>query len=285
MRSLFLVPVVLLGTVSAQDRPLPDRDTLIAEVKSRLAPDESRQRGYMFLERRTEQKVDASGRTTEESVRVFEVYPGLPGQERYRRLIEENGQPVSADELARQDRERQDDVEAYSRKLASSDERARLDRAAERRRARYAAATDDIFRVYDIQVTGREPIEGHAAIVATLTPKEDAQPQTDEGRIMSHFKARAWISESDYELMRAEIEAIETLSFGFGIIARVHKGTVATYERSKVDEEVWLPERVTWTASARVLLLKSLRRRGTSEFSNYRKYTVDTSTTYKAPPG
>jgi hypothetical protein len=42
---------------------------------------------------------------------------------------------------------------------------------------------------------------------------------------------------------------------------------------------------VTWTASARVLLLRSLRRRGISEFSNYRKYTVDTSTTYKVPPG
>ena len=34
---------------------------------------------------------------------------------------------------------------------------------------------------------------------------------------MTHFKARAWISESDYELVRAEIEAVDTLSFGLGL--------------------------------------------------------------------
>ena len=37
-------------------------------------------------------------------------------------------------------------------------------------------------------------------------------------------------------------------------------------------------------ASARVLLVKRLRLRGVAEFSNYRKFTVDTSTTYTQPP-
>ena len=83
------------------------------------------------------------------------------------------------------------------------------------------------------------------------------KPLTDDGKIMRKFKARAWLSESDYELVRAEIEAIDTLSFGFGLLARVHKGTVATYERRKVNNEVWLPAEVTWTASARVLLLQT----------------------------
>ena len=36
-------------------------------------------------------------------------------------------------------------------------------------------------------------------------------------------------------------------------------------------------------AGARVLLLKTLRLRGVSEFSGYRKFTVDTSTTYTNP--
>ena len=130
----------------------------------------------------------------------------------------------------------------------------------------------------------RESIEGHDTILATLTPKEGVKPQTDDGKVMRHFKARAWISESDYELVRAEIEAIDDLSFGMGLLARVHKGTVATYQRRKVNNEIWLPEQVTWTASARVLLLKRLRLRGVAEFSGYRKFTVDTSTTYKSPP-
>ena len=101
----------------------------------------------------------------------------------------------------------------------------------------------------------REAIDGHDTIFATLTPKAGVKPLTDDGKIMRHFKARAWISESDYELVRVEIEAIDTLSFGLGLLARVHKGTVATYERRKVNNEVWLPAEVTWTASARVALV------------------------------
>ena len=80
-------------------------------------------------------------------------------------------------------------------------------------------------------------------ILATLTPKKDARPQTDEGKMMRHFKARAWISESDHELVRVETEAIDNLSFGLGLLARVHKGTVATYQRRKVNGETWLPQK------------------------------------------
>ena len=100
---------------------------------------------------------------------------------------------------------------------------------------------------------------------------------------MRHFKARAWVSESDYELVRVEIEAIDDLSVGLGLLARIHKGTTASYQRRKVNDEVWLPAQVAWTATARVLLVKSLRVRGIADFSGYRKFTVDTSTTY-APP-
>jgi hypothetical protein len=284
MREVFLA-MVLFGAVAAQDRPLPDYETFAAQVRAHLARDEERQSGYTFLERRIEQKLDAAGRSKDEAVKVFEVYPGLPGEDRYRRLIEEDGRPVATDKLAEQDRGRLKDVEAYARKLSSSAEREKAARDLEKVRRRYAAAVDDLFRIYDIRMVGRDSIEGHDTIVATLAPRVDAKPQTGDGKIMRHFKGRAWISESDYELVRVEIEAIDTLSFGLGFLARVHKGTVATFQRRKVNDEVWLPERVTWTASARVLLLKSLRLRGMSEFSNYRKFTVGTSTTYTRPPG
>ena len=288
MRSALLtlaLSITLLSVGATEQRPLPDYETFAAQVKKHLATDEARQSGYTFNERRVEQRLDASGRTTEEAVKVFEVYPGLPGEDRYRRLIEEDGKPVPPDKLAQRDRERQRDVESYARKLSSAPEREKATHAVEKERSRYVAAVDDIFRVYDIHMARRELIEGHDTILATMTPKVDPKPRTDDGKIMTHFKARAWISESDYELVRAEIEAVDTLSFGLGLLARVHKGTVATYQRRKVNDEVWLPERVTWTASAKVLLLKSLRLRGVSEFSNYRKFTVDTSTSYARPPG
>jgi hypothetical protein len=285
VRPIALALIALsLANPAAQDRPLPDYETLAAQVKAHLATDEERQSGYMFIERRTEQKLDGSGRPKDESVKVFEVYPGLPGEDRYRRLIEEDGKRVPQGKLALQDRERQKQVESYARRASIGTERQSETRQREKERRRYRAAVDDLFRIYDIQMVRRESIEGHGTILATLMPKNGVKPQTDDGKIMRHFKARAWISESDYELVRVEIEAIDDLSFGLGLLARVHKGTIATFQRRRVNNEIWLPEQVTWTASARVLLLKGVRLRGVSEFSGYRKFTVDTSSTYTNPP-
>jgi hypothetical protein len=279
-RTLLALLVVSTQVAVAQDRPLPDFETFATQVRKRLAIDEERQSGYTFVERRTEERLDGSGRTKSQTVSVFEVYPGLPGEDRYRRLIEQNGKPVPADRLAKQDLERRKEVEAYSRRIASAPQRQKVTRDLEKDRREYEDAVEDIFRVFDIRMVRREPIDGHDTIFATLDPKANARPLTDSGKIMRHFKARAWISESDFELVRVEIEAIDTLGFGLGLLARVHKGTVATYERRKVNGEVWLPAEVTWTASARVLLVRRLRVRGMAEFSNYRKFTVDTATTY-----
>jgi len=272
--------LLLVTTATAQERPLPDFETFAAEVKKHLETDEERQSGYTFIERRVEQKVDKSGRTKDETVKVFEVYPGLPGEDRYRRQIEENGKPVPPDKLAKQDRDRQKEVEEYARGLSNVPRQQAAAREHARARREYSAAVEDLFRIYDIRMLRREALGGHDTIVATLTPKAGVKPLTDDGKVMRHFKALAWISESDYELVRVEIEAIDTLSFGLGLLARVHKGTVATYERRKVNDEVWLPAEVTWTASARVALVRVLRLRGVAAFSNYRKFTVDTSTTY-----
>lgn len=282
MRPL-VIALILTAAPFAQERPLPDFNTFAAQVKKHLATDEERQSSYTYIERRTEQKVDSSGRQTSESVKVYEVYPGLPGQERYRRLIEENGRSIDSETLARRDRERQQDVHSYVKAQSSESQRQKAAREHEKARRRMSAAIDDLFRIYDIHMIRREPINGHVTILATLDPREAVQPQTDDGKIMRNFKARAWISESDYELVRIEIEAIDDLSFGMGLLARVHKGTVATFERRKVNNEVWLPAKVTWTASGRVLLLRRLRLRGISEFSGYRKFTVDTSSTFGQP--
>jgi len=282
MRFLVLA-AILVAAPLAQERPLPDFNTFASEVKKHLATDEERQSGYVFNERRVEQKVSADGRVTGQSVRVFEVYPGLPGEDRYRRLIEEDGRAVAPNKLAQQDAERRKKAEEYARKQTVVSERQKEARQLDKARQEYSAAVEDIFRIYDIQMLRREQIEGIDTILATLTPKPGARPQTDDGRVMRHFKARAWISESDYELVRVEIEAIDNLSFGLGLLARVHKGTVATYQRRKVNGETWLPLQVTWTASGRVLLVRRLRLRGISEFSNYRRYSVDTSTTIDSP--
>ena len=83
--------------------------------------------------------------------------------------------------------------------------------------------------------------------------------------------------------MRLEAEAIEPIPIALGLLARMHKGARLAFERRKVNGEVWLPARVSYSGSARVGLIKTIRRGGSSEFSNYKKFTVGTTTTFEGP--
>ena len=89
-----------LGLPGAQERPLPDQATFLAETRKHLQTDTSVQGSYMYVETQREVKLDKNGRTQEQSVKVYESYPGLPGEPRWERLISENGRPVSREELS-----------------------------------------------------------------------------------------------------------------------------------------------------------------------------------------
>jgi hypothetical protein len=266
--------------VAAQEPPLPDFQAFAREVKARLQTDDELQTGYAFTERSVEQTLDGDGRVRQQTVKVYEVYPGLPGEERYRRLIEENGRPVPPDQLEKADRERKKKAERYARELATrtdAEYREQLKEYEKWRRQR-SDEIEDIFNVFDIRMLGRERIEGHGTIAFTLVPRVDAKPKTDSGRMMRHFSARAWISESDYVLVKVDVEALENVSWGLGLLARLHKGATASYQRRKVNDDAWLPARVEYRGSGRVLLVRRIRTGGYSEFSNYRKFTVETTT-------
>ena len=271
----FLTPGSTLG---AQNQPLPDQESFLNETRKHLQTDSTLQSSYVYVETRRELKLDKDGRTREESVKVVESYPGFPGEDRWERVIAEDGRPVPPEELAKQDRERRQKADEIVQRLAkdSSKELARQERELQKDRRERDEALSDIFNVFEIRMIGRERIEEHDTIAFVLTPRRDAKPKTHAGDQMRHFSVRAWVSESDHELVKVEAEAIDDLKFGWGVLARLHKGARLSFLRRKVNGEVWLPAVVNYTGSARVGLLVTLRRSGTSEFSGYRKYSVDT---------
>jgi hypothetical protein len=285
MTRIGLALLVAGATLTAQDRPLPDQESFLKETRKHLQTDSALQSSYVYVETRREQKLDKQGRIREESIKVFESHPGLPGEARWERRIAENGRPVAADELAKQDRERQTKAAAMARRLTEDGpkERARQEREYQKARRERDEAVGDIYTVFDIRMIGRERIEGHDTIAFSLTPRAGATPRTTEGRQMQHFNVQAWISESDYELVKLDAEAIDTLSFGLGVLARLHKGARLSFLRRKINGEVWLPAVASYSGSARVSLLFTLRRAGSSEYSGYRKYSVDTSSTIATP--
>ena len=284
-RAVIVVPLAVTA-LAAQDRPLPDQESFTREVRARLRTDSSLQSGYIYTETRREQKLDGSGKVKEESVKVYESYPGLPGEgERWERLLSENGRPRPASELEKELRDRQKKAEALAREATEQPAKlqAQQQRETAEQRREFDAILDDLFLVYNIRMERREAINGHDTIVFSLTPRPNAKPRTREGSQMRKVIVRAWVSESEKELVRVDADVIDTLSIGLGLLARVHKGSKFSFLRTKVNNEVWLPSRFTVSFSARLGLVAVLRRSGGSEFSGYRKFSVDTSTTIEAP--
>lgn len=278
--------LALAAPATTQDRPLPAPEPFLKQVRAHLETDASRQFGYSYLETRHRTSIDGKGRRRDESVTVLESYPPLPGEdERWERVMERDGKRVPDAELRKADDERRKKAERIARTVSAQTPADRVSverqRAADRRER--AELVDDVFVVYDIAMLGREQVEGHDTIAFSLQPRRDAKPRTREGRMLKAFRGRAWVSESDFELARLDVEAVDTVSIGLGLLARVHKGTTVSFTRRKVNGEAWLPARAEYVVSARVLLLKRLREGGLFEFSNYRKFTVDTSTAIESP--
>jgi len=290
MRSNCIVVLLLIhaATSAAQDRPLPEIEPFINEVRERLQIDRTLQTNYTYVEIRRELTLDKKGRATGVSEKVFESYPGFPGEPRWERLIAEDGTPVPAEKLEEGDRRRQKKAESYARRLQDHPDKERelqrrLQKEAEEQASEVVA---DIFRVYEIRMLRREMVDDHPTIAFSLTPRRDPKPRTREGRDMRHFGVTAWVSESEFELVRFELVAIHTVKMGLGVglFARLHKGANLTFVRRKINGEVWLPATSVFEASARLGLVKTVRQRGESEFTNYRKFTVDTQSSFVPPP-
>jgi len=261
-------------------QPLPELHTFLQAVRGNLHTDETLLDQYTFTEKHTERRLDGKGGVKKVTTATFEVYPSLEPGHTYRRLIERDGHTLTSDELAAEDRK-------HDKKVADAgDAAAEQKRAARRAEARRkeASAIGQLFDIYDIRISGRELLDGRPSIVLAFRPKPGVAPAGRAGKILVKFAGRAWIDEQDKQLVRVDAELTDTLSFGLGVLARLQKGSRASIIRRKVNDEIWLPALAHFTGSARLLLVKGLNLDATSEYSDYRKFQVATTSDFTPEP-
>lgn len=281
---VLLVVCILIGTSAAipgqttGERPLPDSGPFVAEVKARLQTDRALQSQYTFLERREEIEVSKFGKVKKGAVKEYEVYPSLIPGNTYKRLIKVDGRPLDPAGLAANDAKHRKDVLAQMNE--SPDARRKRERENAKLRAEERQVMDEIFQIYEIRVVGREMLNGAPSIVAALEPRPKSQPKTDDGKVMKKFRVRAWVNESDYQVAKIDAEAIEDLTLGWGLIGRLHKGSRATIERTKVNDEVWLPARLRLVGTGRAVMFRKFAIDSVTQWSDYKKFGVKTDEEY-----
>lgn len=259
--------------VFAQPEPLPDRDTFFADVRKRLSGNDQLQSRFSFRERSTELNLNPMGRMGTGPVAVYEVYPQPNAELTYRRLVEREGRKVSPAEIAQQDRQylaRYRKWQTSLREEGRSERDARLKKEAEMRERDQRQAREAID-LFDFAMDERSTFEGQPAIVISFKPKSSARARSREGRVAAGFAGRAWIHEHEKEVMFVDARAIDDVSFGFGMIARLNDGSTAQFTRRRI-EGVWLPVESRFNGTGRALLFRKVVIDFQRTYYDYRAY-------------
>ncbi len=231
-------------------------------------------RRVCYLERETQRERDRTGRIVGQTTRLSEVYPDFRDGEGFARLIERDGVPVPPAESARlqQAQERRTNEAFASRQHEGAFDPARIAarRIQDRRTLDYVI--DDVLRVVRFGLGPRAQVDGHSAVALELSPQPGAAATTEVGRVLARAKGRFWIDETDYEIVRVELQLVDTLASGWGIVARIQPGATLRMTRGPALDKLWFPTLVEVRADVRLLLVGWKRIDVTYEYSGYRRY-------------
>jgi hypothetical protein len=273
-----MLPIFLLFLTlwsQEQDKPLPDQSTFMEAFRKTLHTPDKLLSQYTYTEKETENKLDSSGKIGSSETNVYQVINGAEDWQSYRRHISKNGKPLSDKELEEQDRKERERVDKETRKRAGwSEARRQQEKAKAEKEER--ESTDDIFATFDYQLVRREMLNGVSTILVNFTPKKNYKPKTGDAKELQHVQGRFWIAENDHQLVKLEAEVMDAISIGFGLLAKVQKGSTLTFELQKINDEIWLPVRGELSLNGRLLLLKRLNVDVVVEFSDHKKFNVDT---------
>jgi hypothetical protein len=265
------VSVVWAASPGTQSPPLPDRDAFMSMVRAAIRLDSDLQKDFTYLERRRDVKVGALGKVSVGPLRTFEVFPSAEPGQTYKRLIAIDGKPLDSAELQERDSEHQRDVENEARRRLSETpaQKARRLERAERDKREKVAILEDALRVFEPTVVARETIDGEPTIVVDMKPRANARVTTREGNWMKQFQGRAWFVEQDGQFARLEVQSMDDVSVGWGIVGRLHKGSRILVERRPVGQK-WLPWRLTFDAAGKTLMFRSFDLYVVNEYSDYK---------------
>ena len=222
--------------------PLPDPKAFFDAVRQNLARSEEVQKRYAYKERRTDLNFNPFGRLGTGRTRVVEMTP-RPDGAMNRQLLERDGQPVVNSPVVRR----------------------------ESRMPTGRSMVDDVTSVLDVAMDRRDMLNGRPAIVVRFHGRANASPRTREGRIARAFSGLIWIDEDAKEVATIEATASDDISFGYGMLARLNRGSTVLVQRLPIDGDLWLPTLIRFNGEGRALLVRKLVINFAVDWFDYRR--------------
>jgi hypothetical protein len=223
---------------------------------------------YTCTQREVVKRLDKHGNVKSTEIKTFDInfYFG----EFYARLVQVNDKPLSEKEQKKEDEK----LEKFLSKRRNESEDERRKRAEKERKDREEsrAFVRDVVNAYDFRLVGEEKVSGEDAWVIEATPRRDFKPTQPHADILKKIKGKIWIEKKEYNWVKVEAEAIDTISFGL-FLFRIHPGSRFSLENAHINNEFWAFHRLYISGSARIALLKNEIAEQEDVYSNFKKFS------------
>lgn len=273
-----VVPCFLVVTLAGQSAPpsrtaaneVPTAQEILERSLKASEQNWKLSENYTWRETRFFRQKDKQGKVKEQESKTYDVTM-IDGKE-YERLIMEDGEPLSPEKERKEQAKLDKEVAELQRENPSQRAR-RLAKQKEEReeQERMFRAVPKAFR---FQLVGEETIDGRPAWLIAAAPRDGFKPFNRPTSWLPKMKGRLWIDKQSLIWLKAEVETLDTISFGL-FLARVGKGSTMQFEQQLVNGEVWMPRRTEVAFDARLAIFKKLNGEAEILFSDYKKFSSD----------
>lgn len=229
-----------------------------------------RAKDYTYISHSVFRERDNSGKVkkTEQESKEIMILFGEP----HERLIEKDSKPLTADQQQREQVKIDRLVEKRQRETPA--ERQRRVEDWQKKRLKQREITVEIPEAYSFQLSGEETIAGRKTWRIDATPRPDYQPKSYKSAMLKKFKGRLWVDQTDFQWVRMEGEAIDTVTWGL-FLARLAPGSRIEFQQIRVNDEVWMPQAFKVVMDARLALFKRLVGDVEVKYDSFRKFQAD----------
>ncbi len=228
-------------------------------------------RDYTYVERQQVDHLDGKGQVKSIEVKTYDVL-NIYG-EQVQKLIAKDDKPLSGKDARKEDEKIQKLID--KRKDESDSERSKRLAKEEKDREEGRQFISEVADAYIFKFIGIEQLDGRDNYVIDGDPKPGYKPVHKDADILPKTRFRVWIDKDDVQMKKLDVQFIDTVSFGL-FLARLHKGSRLIVENTRVNDEVWLQQRVVVKVDARLALLKEMNLEVDISDRDYKKFRTDT---------
>lgn len=231
-------------------------------------------RNYTYVERQEEKHLNGKGEVKSTEVKTYDVME-IYG-EQVQKLVSKDDKPLSEKDAQKEDEKVQKIID--KRKDESDSDREKRLKKEEKEREDERKFVSEVADAYNFRFVGMETIEGRENYVIDADPRPGYEPKMKEAKILPKFRFRAWIDKDEIQWKKLDAECIDTVTFGL-LLFRLHKGSHAMFEQTRINDEVWLQQHLTARVDGRIALLKGIDVDIDISDRDFKKFGSDTKIT------